>query len=57
MWTMYVRVEGHSLVHIVEGVSTRRLLDVLEHYTMVRGVQMIEIAYGNEVYTVYMKEV
>lgn len=55
MWTMYVRVEGYSLVHMVEGVSTKRLLEAFEHYMMAKGVQMIEIAYGDEVYTIFTR--
>lgn len=57
MWTMYIRLSGQTVAHICEGVSTRKLLDTLERWTMVDGVEIIEIAYGNEVYTLLMRGV
>lgn len=55
MWTMYVWVDGHSLADIVKGVSTKRLLEIIEQCTMITGVQMIEVNYGGNVYTVYVR--
>lgn len=55
MWTVYVWEDEHQLSDIVNGVLTEKLLEVLEICTMRNSVQMIEVAYGNEVYTVYVR--
>lgn len=55
MWTVYVRGGDHEIIDIVHGVSTRRLLEIIEKCTMMDDVQMLEVAYGNEVYTAYVR--
>ena len=53
--SVYVWGEDRMLIDIVTGVSTRRLLDVIERRVMKDNVQMLEVAYGNEVYTAYVR--
>lgn len=55
MWSVYVWGEDRILIDIVTGVSTRRLLEVIERCIMKDSVQMLEVAYGNEVYTAYVR--
>lgn len=55
MWAMYVWAGGHELIDIVNGISTRSLLEILEKCIMMDDVEMVEVSYGNEVYTAYVR--
>lgn len=55
MWTMYVWGVEHQLADIVNGISTRSLLKILEKCIMMDDVEMVEVAYGKEVYTAYVR--
>lgn len=55
MWTVYVRAGDHELIDIVHGISTRLLLEIIEKCVMMDDVEMVEVSYGNEVYTAYVR--
>lgn len=55
MWTVYVRAGDHELIDIVHGISIRQLLEIIEKCVMTDDVEMVEVLYNNEAYTVYVR--
>lgn len=53
MWSVYVFAKDHILVDIVVEVSTRRLLEVLERYSMTDRVQTIKVSYRGDLYCIF----